>query len=139
MQNIDIKKRIKQKNNVLLDLIKNDEKLKLKENREQKMSYISLATIFMEKFNENINKTSIEMNNTVPVGVDTWKDFLNYPVVRKYIQSFRDEKIMNTADTGLMEGDKNAVNIKKAMENRGPTINNSNIVLIRLPEKQEFD
>ena len=139
MQNIDIKKRIKQKNNVLLDLIKNDEKLKLKENREQKMSYISLAIIFMEKFNENINKTSIEMNNTVPVGVDTWKDFLNYPVVRKYIQSFRDEKIMNTADTGLMEGDKNAVNIKKAMENRGPTINNSNIVLIRLPEKQEFD
>ena len=139
MQNIDIKKRIKQKNNVLLDLIKNDEKLKLKENREQKMSYISLATIFMEKFDENINKTSIEMNNTVPVGVDTWKDFLNYPVVRKYIQSFRDEKIMNTADTGLMEGDKNAVNIKKAMENRGPTINNSNIVLIRLPEKQEFD
>lgn len=139
MENIDIKKRIKQKNNVLLDLIKNDEKLKLKENREQKMSYISLATIFMEKFNENINKTSIEMNNTVPVGVDTWKDFLNYPVVRKYIQSFRDEKIMNTADTGLMEGDKNAVNIKKAMENRGPTINNSNIVLIRIPEKVEFD
>ena len=139
MQNIDIKKRIKQKNNVLLDLIKNDEKLKLKENREQKMSYISLATIFMEKFDENINKTSIEMNNTIPVGVDTWKDFLNYPVVRKYIQSFRDEKIMNTADTGLMEGDKNAVNIKKAMENRGPTINNSNIVLIRIPEKVEFD
>ena len=139
MENIDIKKRIKKKNNVLLDLIKNDEKLKLKENREQKMSYISLATIFMEKFNENINKTSIEMNNTVPVGVDTWKDFLNYPVVRKYIQSFRDEKIMNVADTGLMEGDKNAVNIKKAMEDRGPTINNSNIVLIRIPEKVEFD
>ena len=139
MENIDIKKRIKKKNNVLLDLIKNDEKLKLKENREQKMSYISLATIFMEKFNENINKTSIEMNNTVPVGVDTWKDFLNYPVVRKYIQSFRDEKIMNVADTGLMEGDKNAVNIKKAMEDRGPTINNSNIILIRLPEKQEFE
>ena len=139
MENIDIKKRIKKKNNVLLDLIKNDEKLKLKENREQKMSYISLATIFMEKFDENINKTSIEMNNTVPVGVDTWKDFLNYPVVRKYIQSFRDEKIMNVADTGLMEGDKNAVNIKKAMEDRGPTINNSNIVLIRIPEKVEFD
>lgn len=139
MENIDIKKRIKKKNNVLLDLIKNDEKLKLKENREQKMSYISLATIFMEKFDENINKTSIEMNNTVPVGVDTWKDFLNYPVVRKYIQSFRDEKIMNVADTGLMEGDKNAVNIKKAMENRGPTINNSNIVLVRIPEKQDFE
>ena len=139
MGNDDITKKVKQKNNVLLELIKNDDNLKKKENREQRMSYISLATLFMEKFDENINKTSIEMNNTVPVGVDTWKDFLNYPVVRKYIQSFRDEKIMNVADTGLMEGNKYAVNIKKVMEDRGPTINNSNIILIRLPEKQEFE
>lgn len=139
MENDDIKKKVKQKNNVLLDLIKNDDNLKKKENREQRMSYISLATLFMEKFDENINKTSIEMNNTIPVGVDTWKDFLNYPVVRKYIQSFRDEKIMNVADTGLMEGNKNAVNIKKAMESRGPAINNSNIILIRIPEKVDFD
>lgn len=139
MEKDDIKKRIKKKNNVLLDLIKKDETLNKKENREQKMSYLSLATLFMEKFDENINKTSIEMNNTVPVGIDTWKDFLNYPVVRKYIQSFRDEKIMNAADSGLMEGNKNAVNIKKAMENRGPVVNNSNIILIRIPEKQDFD
>lgn len=139
MEKDDIKKRIKKKNNVLLDLIKKDETLNKKENREQKMSYLSLATLFMEKFDENINKTSIEMNNSIPVGVDTWKEFLNYPVVRKYIQSFRDEKIMNVADSGLMEGDKNAVNIKKAMENRGPAINNSNIILIRIPEKQDFE
>lgn len=137
MENDVIKKNIKKKDNVLLDLIKKDENLK--KNREQRMSYISLATLFMEKFDENINKTSIEMNNSIPVGVDTWKDFLNYPVVRKYIQSFRDEKIMNTADTGLMEGNKNAVNIKKAMEGRGPAINNSNIILIRIPEKVDFD
>lgn len=139
MENDVIKKNIKKKDNVLLELIKNDDNLKKKENREQRMSYISLATLFMEKFDENINKTSIEMNNTIPVGVDTWKDFLNYPVIRKYIQSFRDEKIMNVADTGLMEGNKNAVNIKKAMEDRGPVINNSNIVLIRIPEKVDFD
>lgn len=139
MEKVDIKKNIKKKDNVLLEQIKNDENLKKKENRDQRMSYISLATLFMEKFDENINKTSIEMNNTVPVGVDTWKDFLNYPVVRKYIQSFRDEKIMNIADKGLMDGNKNAVSIKKSMEDRGPVINNSNIILIRLPEKQDFD
>lgn len=134
-----IKKNVKKKQNVLLDLIKNDDNLKKKENREQRMSYISLATLFMEKFDENINKTSIEMDRTIPLGVDTWKEFLNYPVVRKYIQSFRDEKIMNVADKGLMDGDKNAVNIKKSMENRGPAINNSNIILIRLPEKVDFE
>lgn len=139
MENDIIEKRIKKKNNVLLDLLKEDENLKKKENREQRMSYISLATLFMEKFNENINKTSIEMNNSIPVGVDTWKDFLNYPVVRKYIQSFRDEKIMSVADSELMTGNKNAVSIKKSMEDRGPVVNNSNIILIRLPEKQEFE
>ena len=138
-KNDQLKKNIKRKNNVLLELIKNDENLNKKENRQQKMSYISIATLFMEKFDENINKTSIEMNSSIPLGVDTWKDFLNYPVVRKYIQSFRDEKIMNVADSGLMEGNKNAVSIKKSMEDRGPTVNNSNIVLIRIPEKQEFE
>ena len=139
MENDIIKKNIKKKDNVLLNLIKNDDNLKKRENREQRMSYISLATLFMEKFDENINKTSIEMNNSIPVGVDTWKEFLNYPVIRKYIQSFRDEKIMNVADAGLMEGNKNAVNIKKAMEDRGPIVNNSNIILIRIPEKVDFD
>lgn len=140
MKDIDIKRRIRQKNNVLLELIKNDENLKKQENRVQKMSYLALANLFLENFDENINKTSIEMHSSNPeVTVDTWKDFLNYPVVRKYIQSFRDEKIMNVADSGLMEGNKNAVNIKKVMENRGPVINNSNIILIRIPEKVDFD
>jgi len=135
----EIKKNVKKKDNVLLELIKNDDNLKKKENRAQKMSYLSLATLFMEKFDENINKTSIEMNNTIPVGIDTWKDFLNYPVVRKYIQSFKDEKIMNIADTCLMEGNKNAVSIKKSIEDKGSTINNSNIVIIRIPEKVDFE
>lgn len=140
MDNIEeIKKNVKKKDNVLLELIKNDDNLKKKENRAQKMSYLSLATLFMEKFDENINKTSIEMNNTIPVGIDTWKDFLNYPVVRKYIQSFKDEKIMNIADTCLMEGNKNAVSIKKSIEDKGSTINNSNIVIIRIPEKVDFE
>ena len=139
MDKKEISKNIKKKQNVLLDLIKNDDNLKKKENREQKLSYISLATLFMDNFNENINKTSIEMNESIPVGIDTWRDFLNYPVVRKYIQTFKDEKIMNIADTGLMEGNKNAVSIKKSMESRGPAVNNSNIILMRIPEKVDFD
>lgn len=139
MDKKEISKNIKKKQNVLLDLIKNDDNLKKKENREQKLSYISLATLFMDNFNENINKTSIEMNESIPVGIDTWKDFLNYPIVRKYIQTFKDEKIMNIADTGLMEGNKNAVSIKKSMESRGPAVNNSNIILMRIPEKVDFD
>ena len=102
------------------------------------MHMISMATMFLEDFSDNIYKTSIEMNLKIPYfSVDAWKDFLNYPVVRKYIKSFRDEKIDMVADQGLAEGDKGAVSIKKAMQENGPQVNNSNIVLIRLPEKRD--
>jgi hypothetical protein len=43
------------------------------------------------------------------------------------------------ADTALAEGDKGAISIKKAMQEGGPAVNNSNIVLIRLPEKKDWD
>lgn len=122
--------------NELIKSIKKDEKLS--ENPDLKIEMISMATMFLEDFSENMYKTSIEMNSKIPFyTIDAWKNFLNYPVVRKYIKSFRDEKINMMADQGLAEGDKSAVSIKKAMQEGGPSVNNSNIVLIRLPEKRE--
>lgn len=122
--------------NELIKNLKNDEKLR--ENPDKRMGMISMATMFLEDFSENMYKTSIEMNSKIPFyTIDAWKDFLNYPVVRKYIKSFRDEKINMVADQGLAEGDKSAVSIKKAIQDGGPQVNNSNIVLIRLPEKRE--
>lgn len=128
-------KNIAKKENQLLVRLREDEKL----DKTTKMSYISIANIYLDNFDENINKTSIDMNKEYPFGIDTWKDFLNYPIVRQYIQSFRDEQISQIADKGLMEGDKDAVSIKKVMQDKGPNINNSNIVVIRLPEKRDFD
>lgn len=131
-------KNIEENENKLITLLKNDEKLK--EDPEYRMGMISMASMFLEDLSDNIYKTSIEMNLKIPYfSVDTWKDFLNYPVVRKYIKSFRDEKINMVADQGLAEGDKSAVSIKKAMQEGGPSVNNSNIVLIRLPEKVEWE
>lgn len=122
--------------NELIKSIKNDEKLR--KDPDFRMEMISMATMFLENFKDNIYKTSIEMNTDIPFySIDAWKDFLNYPIVRKYIKSFRDEKINMMAEQGLAEGDKGAVSIKKAMQEGGPAINNSNIVLIRLPEKRE--
>lgn len=127
-----------EKDNKLIESLKKDEKLN--EDREYRMHMISMATMFLEDFSDNIYKTSIEMNLKIPYfSVDAWKDFLNYPIVRKYIKSFRDEKIDMVADQGLAEGDKSAVSIKRAMQANGPQVNNSNIVLIRLPEKKEWE
>ena len=72
--------------NKLVESLKKDEKLN--EDREYRMHIISMATMFLEDFSDNIYKTSIEMNLKIPYfSVDAWKDFLNYPVVRKYIKS----------------------------------------------------
>lgn len=127
-------KQIKQKESKLIEGLRKDAKL----DKEMRNEFLSIATIFLENFSENINKTSLELNKEIPIGVDTWKDFLNYPIVRQYIQSFKDEQINLRADTELMQGNKDAVNIKKVMQNAGPAINNSNIVLIRLPEKVDM-
>lgn len=130
--------RNEEKDNKLIESLKKDEKLN--EDREYRMHIISMATMFLEDFSDNIYKTSIEMNLKIPYfSVDAWKDFLNYPIVRKYIKSFRDEKIDMVADQGLAEGDKGAVSIKRAIQANGPQVNNSNIVLIRLPEKKEWE
>lgn len=120
----------------LIEMLKNDEKLR--EEPDYRMAMISQATMFLEDFGNNIYLTSIEMHEKIPFfSIDAWKDFLNYPIVRKYIKSFKDEKISMAAEQGLAEGDKGALGIKKAMDN-SLAVNNSNIVLIRLPEKKDF-
>ena len=129
------KKAEKVKESKLLELIRADSKLE----SEQKMMYLSYANLYLEDFAINIGLTSIELDEKYPSSIDEWKEFLEYPVVRQYIQSFKDERISKVADAGLMKGEKDAIGIKKVMQQNGPAINNSNIVLIRVPEKVDFE
>ncbi len=129
------KKAEKVKESKLLELIKADSKLE----SEQKMMYLSYANLYLEDFAINIGLTSIELDEKYPSSIDEWKEFIEYPVVRQYIQSFKDERISKVADAGLMKGEKDAIGIKKVMQQNGPAINNSNIVLIRVPEKVDFE
>ncbi len=129
------KKAEKVKESKLLELIRADSKLE----SEQKMMYLSYANLYLEDFAINIGLTSIELDEKYPASIDEWKEFLEYPVVRQYIQSFKDERISKVADAGLMNGEKDAIGIKKVMQQNGPAINNSNIVLIRVPEKVDFE
>ena len=109
----------KSKESILIKQLKEDTKL----GKDQKMEYICIANQYLEKFDEYINKTSIDMNKEIPLGIDVWRDFLNYPVVRRYIQSFKDEQIEQIADKGLMEGDKNAVSIIIINQNNSVLVN----------------
>jgi len=120
----------------LIKDLKADERLR--DEPDYRMNLLSMAAMFLDDFGNNIYRTSIEMHEKIPYfSIDAWKDFLSYPIVRKYIKSFTDEKTTRSAEQGLAEGDKAALGIKKAMDNT-LTVNNSNIVLIRLPEKKDF-
>ena len=124
------------KDKQLIKLIHEDKKL----SGEEKMMYAAMADLFLQDLKENLNMTSIELNDKyIDMTIDEWREFLTVPVIRKYIQGFKDEKIETMADQGLMKGDKDAVGIKKVMAAQGPIVNNSNIVLIRLPEKVDFN
>ena len=130
--------KVEENESELLKNLKNDEKLR--ENPDFRMQIVSMASMFLDDFAHNIYRTSIEMNEKIPYySIDAWREFLNYPIVRKYVKSFKDEQINMVADQGLAGGDKGAVSIKKAMQEGGPQINNSNLILIRLPEKRDWE
>ena len=63
----------------------------------------------------------------------------NMGIDANFESNVRDEQINMIADQGLAEGDRRAVSIKKAMQESGAVQNNSNLILIRLPEKKEYD
>lgn len=124
------------KDKQLIKLIHEDKKL----TGEEKMMYAAMADLFLQDLKANLNETSIGLNEKyIDMTIDEWREFLTVPVIRKYIQGFKDEQIEIMADQGLMKGDKDAVGIKKVMAAQGPIVNNSNIVLIRLPEKVDFN
>lgn len=124
------------KDKQLIRLIHEDKKL----SSEEKMMYAAMADLFLQDLKDNLSRTSIALNEKyIDMSIDEWREFLTVPVIRKYIQGFKDEQIEIMADQGLMKGNKDAVGIKKVMAAQGPVVNNSNIVLIRLPEKVDFN
>lgn len=130
------KAKTKEKEKQLIKLIHEDKKL----TPDEKMMYAAMADLYLTDLKDNLNRTSIELNEKYcDMTIDEWREFLTVPVIRKYIQGFKDEQISIMADAGLMEGNKDAVNIKKVVAAQGPIINNSNIVLIRLPDKVDFN
>ena len=68
-------KEIKEQESKLLTYLRDDTKL----DKDTKMQYISMANMFLDNFDKYLHLTSIEMNKEIPLGIDTWKDFLNYP------------------------------------------------------------
>ena len=122
------------RNRKLVDIVKRDKSL----TEEDRMEFMSLAEMFIEDFSENMYKTSIQLNDEHPFGMDVWQRFIMHPSVRKYIDGFKHEEITQRVDAALSKGDKNAIQIKKELERMGGTSDFHNFVIFRLPEKTDM-
>lgn len=121
----------------LLELIRDDVKL----TPDIKMEYITLAQSYSDNFRENLNKTSMELDESFSYGIDTWKQFLNYPPVKSYIEAFRRELISQSVNEAMITGNKakDAISIKKEIERENASNTFENFVVFRLPDKEEVE
>ena len=128
------KKMVKQEDK-LVEIVKNDVKLE----HSVRFEYITLAKSFVEDFKNNLMLTSIDLNDKYPFGIDVWKEFLNYPAVKKYNEAFVDEIISRNTDASLISGEgiRDAVAVKKVLSDKGKEAKNENFIVFRLPDKEQ--
>lgn len=126
--------RKEKKTHGLVEVVKTDTKLV----EDMRMEYLSLAQSFSEAFRENIVKTSIELDEAYPFGIDVWQKFLNYAPVKRYIESFRNELISQSANVAMMTGtrSKDALAVKKELDRENSDNTLENFVVFRLPDKE---
>ena len=124
-------KTVTPRENLLLKQIQSDTKL----SEDVRIEYLNLARAYLEDFVKNLTKTSIELDDVHPFGMDTWQEFLNYPPVRKYTETYRKEVMNKRVDEGLMIGDKDAISIKKELERNGDVKGYSNFIVFCMPER----
>jgi hypothetical protein len=119
----------------LLLIIQEDTKL----SPSEKVEFLSLANLYMLNFNDNLRKGSIDLSDETEVDVATWRKFLSYPPIKRFIDSFINEKIRKRADGALLEGHgtRDAINVRKAMIDAESSEDNTRFIIMRLPERRD--
>jgi hypothetical protein len=117
----------------LLTIIKNDTKLE----DDIRMEYLTLGNTFLDDFRTNITLTSIELDDKYGYGIDTWNGFINYPMIKKYIQGFVKELISKSADANLIKGEgvRDSINVRKEMDKANGDLQSERFVIFLLPKK----
>ena len=113
------------------------------DNPELKMTFKAFATVYENNLSENIYKTSIELYDEFPLmgSPSLWQKFLRLPTVRRYIEGFLDEDALKTANQQLKVGSNSssASKVKTTIASKSTGEDNSNIVVMFLPQKVYLD
>lgn len=108
--------------------------------KEDKDMFLSYATMYEIDLKDNLDLDSIDLNEKYATGNPrSWQRFLQHPSVKKYIDGFLDERAAKVADKRLSDtGMKTheALKVKAAIDAKGSGLDNSNIVVMFLPQKE---
>jgi hypothetical protein len=124
----------------LNSIIANDSELNEKENSQLKMKFLAMATLFESEFLNNIKRDSLELAEKYSdIKPEEWLTFLTYPPIKKFIDGFLNEKAEKQAMKALGESQmkaSDALKVKADIDSKKDKLDNSNIVVFFLPQKQ---
>ena len=124
----------------LNSIINSDAELGERENQEVKMQFLAMANLFEREFLKNITRDRIELSEKHPeIKPEEWLSFLTYPPIKKFIDGFLNEKAEKQAMKALGESQmkpSDALKVKADIDSRKDRLDNSNIVVFFLPQKQ---
>lgn len=119
-------------------IITNDESLR--KTPDKYMLFKNLAAIYEKDLKANLECTSFDLYEKYTDLVDTpaaWADFLQYKPVKDFIQRFFNEKAEQVANKQLANVDmkaSDAIKVKQHVEANKVKVDNSNIVVMLLPQ-----
>ena len=120
----------------LLTFITADEGLKRDKERYEKFK--AFSTLFEKDLTNNLERTSIELDRTYfTADAAGWRDYLNYPTVKNFIDGFLNEKAEKSAKLAMgREMDtKDGVRVQKALDEKKKGGQNANIIVMFLPRR----
>lgn len=125
----------KKKNSDLVQIIKDDTRL----TEEEKAEFISMASLYQADFVANLTKSSVDLADETDIPISMWRKFLTLPTIKRYLESVINEQIKKQADSSLLKGTgtRDAISVRKAMQQAESAEDNTKYILIRLPEKTD--
>lgn len=111
----------------------------LNQDKKLRMKYLTYADYFDQDLNENLELTSIELDEKYKTeDVTGWRKFLKNNTVRNYVNDFLDEiseKQARKTLSGQVEHARDAIKLKESIDANYKGDDNSNIVVWFLPQK----
>ena len=115
----------------------------LVQDKKLRMKYLTYADYFDQDLNENLELTSIELDEKYKTeDVTGWRKFLKNSTVRNYVNDFLDEiseKQARRTLSGQVEHARDAIKLKESIDANYKGEDNSTIVVWFLPQKSYGD